>query len=169
VQIKATFKDNLSFRATPDYYLGFKLYPNGNYDEVYNGPWPANFQSVFAASRHGHKTAFVSDQGPPARLCPGAGRPAHPSPSLARTGAGAGGFAINSANGRSRMKCLIRGSPRCPAKLGRPRREPAPRARGGLRRFPIKNKFSPGQWPRARIRLSALDVTACGCQPSELF
>lgn len=38
VQIKATFKDNLSFRATPDYYLGFKLYPDGNYDEVYNGP-----------------------------------------------------------------------------------------------------------------------------------
>jgi hypothetical protein len=27
VQIKATFKDSLTFRTIPDYYLGFKLYP----------------------------------------------------------------------------------------------------------------------------------------------
>src|SRR3954470_5346699 len=29
VQIKATFKDSLTFRSVPDYYLGFKLYPDG--------------------------------------------------------------------------------------------------------------------------------------------
>ena len=38
VQVKATFKNSLTFRTCPDYYLGFKLYPNGEYDEVYNGP-----------------------------------------------------------------------------------------------------------------------------------
>jgi len=38
VQVKATFKDSLGFGLTPDYYLGIKLYPDGRYDEVYNGP-----------------------------------------------------------------------------------------------------------------------------------
>ena len=38
VQIKATFKDSLTFKTIPDYYLGFKLYPDGRHDEVFNGP-----------------------------------------------------------------------------------------------------------------------------------
>lgn len=38
VQIKATFKDSLTFRKCPDYYLGFKLNPDGTYEEVFNGP-----------------------------------------------------------------------------------------------------------------------------------
>ncbi len=38
VQIKATFKDSLTFKSVPDYYLGFKLYPDGRHEEVFNGP-----------------------------------------------------------------------------------------------------------------------------------
>ena len=38
VQIKATFKDSLTFKTCPDYYLGFKLYPDGGFEEVFNGP-----------------------------------------------------------------------------------------------------------------------------------
>ena len=38
VQIKATFKDQLTFKTVPDYYLGFKLYESGRHDEIYNGP-----------------------------------------------------------------------------------------------------------------------------------
>lgn len=38
VQIKATFKESLTFRKCPHYYLGLKLYPNGEFDEVFNGP-----------------------------------------------------------------------------------------------------------------------------------
>lgn len=38
IQIKATFKDSLTFRTTPDYYLGLKLFPDGRYEEIYNGP-----------------------------------------------------------------------------------------------------------------------------------
>ncbi len=38
VQIKATFKNSLTFKTTPDFLLGFKLYPNGTYEEVFNGP-----------------------------------------------------------------------------------------------------------------------------------
>jgi hypothetical protein len=38
VQIKATFKDSLTFRTVPDYYLGFKLYEDGRHQEIYNGP-----------------------------------------------------------------------------------------------------------------------------------
>ncbi len=38
VQVKATFKDSLTFRAVPEYYLGLKLYQDGTHEEVYNGP-----------------------------------------------------------------------------------------------------------------------------------
>jgi len=38
VQVKATFKDSLTFRTMPDYYLGLKLYRDGTHEEVYNGP-----------------------------------------------------------------------------------------------------------------------------------
>jgi hypothetical protein len=38
VQIKATFKKHLTIRSIPDYYLGFQLFPDGNFEEIYNGP-----------------------------------------------------------------------------------------------------------------------------------
>lgn len=38
VQIKATFKDSLTFKTVPDCYLGFKLYPDGRHEEIFNGP-----------------------------------------------------------------------------------------------------------------------------------
>jgi hypothetical protein len=38
VQIKATFKDSLTFKTVPDYYLGFKLHPDGRHEEIFNGP-----------------------------------------------------------------------------------------------------------------------------------
>ena len=38
VQIKATFKDSLTFGSVPDYYLGFKLHKDGRHEEIFNGP-----------------------------------------------------------------------------------------------------------------------------------
>jgi hypothetical protein len=38
VQIKATFKDSLTFRSIPDYYLGLKLNWDGSHEVVSNGP-----------------------------------------------------------------------------------------------------------------------------------
>lgn len=38
VQIKATFKDSLTFKKVPDYYLGIKIYEDGTYEEIFNGP-----------------------------------------------------------------------------------------------------------------------------------
>jgi hypothetical protein len=38
VQVKATFQDSLTFRATPELYLGFKLYSDGRHEVVFNGP-----------------------------------------------------------------------------------------------------------------------------------
>jgi len=42
VQIKATFRDNLTFPAgknnIPEYYLGLKLLEDGSFEEIYNGP-----------------------------------------------------------------------------------------------------------------------------------
>jgi hypothetical protein len=38
VQIKATFKQHLTVRSIPEYYLGFQLFPNGQFEEIYNGP-----------------------------------------------------------------------------------------------------------------------------------
>jgi hypothetical protein len=40
VQIKATMKESLTFPADhiPDYYLGIKVYKDGSFSEVFNGP-----------------------------------------------------------------------------------------------------------------------------------
>lgn len=44
VQVKATFRDSLTFKSTPEYLLGFKLYPDGRYEEIYNGPGALIFE-----------------------------------------------------------------------------------------------------------------------------
>jgi hypothetical protein len=44
LQIKATFKDSLTFKTIPDYYLGFKLFPDGRHEEVFNGPGSAIYE-----------------------------------------------------------------------------------------------------------------------------
>jgi hypothetical protein len=44
VQIKATFKDSLTFKGKPDYYLGLKLYENGQPEEIFNGPGKVIFE-----------------------------------------------------------------------------------------------------------------------------
>jgi hypothetical protein len=38
VQIKATFKESLTYNHAPDYYIGIKLYENGDFKVIYNGP-----------------------------------------------------------------------------------------------------------------------------------
>jgi len=38
VQIKATFKDHLSFGKEPVLYLGLKLERDGTYEVIFNGP-----------------------------------------------------------------------------------------------------------------------------------
>lgn len=38
VQVKATFKDHLTFKREPMLYLGLKLYPEGRYEVIFNGP-----------------------------------------------------------------------------------------------------------------------------------
>jgi hypothetical protein len=38
VQIKATFQDHLTFTKAPELYLGLKLYRDGTYDQIFNGP-----------------------------------------------------------------------------------------------------------------------------------
>jgi hypothetical protein len=52
VQIKATFKQSLTMRSVPDFYLGFRLLPNGEFEEVYNGP------GLPIANRYGHRKGF---------------------------------------------------------------------------------------------------------------
>ncbi len=37
VQIKATFKNSLTFKTIPDYYIGIKINEDGTYSEIYNG------------------------------------------------------------------------------------------------------------------------------------
>jgi hypothetical protein len=51
VQIKATFKNSLTFSSCPEYYLGFKLFPNGEHKEVFNGPGRLILER-FAKRRH---------------------------------------------------------------------------------------------------------------------
>lgn len=54
VQIKATFRDQLTFKTVPDYYLGFKLKPDGTYEEVFNGPGSLIFDRYSHRKGIGH-------------------------------------------------------------------------------------------------------------------
>ena len=38
VQIKATFKESLTYNHSPHYYIGIKLFHNGDFRVIYNGP-----------------------------------------------------------------------------------------------------------------------------------
>lgn len=38
VQVKATFQNQLTFKTNSDYYLGLKLFADGHYEEIFNGP-----------------------------------------------------------------------------------------------------------------------------------
>lgn len=58
VQIKATFKDSLTFKTVPDYYLGFKLHPDGHYEGVFNGPGQIIFERY--ATRKGCGVSLLS-------------------------------------------------------------------------------------------------------------
>jgi len=52
VQIKATFKESLTFRTVPDYYIGIKIHEDGSYTEIYNGP------SEPIQGKYGHRKWF---------------------------------------------------------------------------------------------------------------
>ena len=52
VQIKATFKEHLTFKKVPDFYLGIKIHENGSYDEIFNGP------GELIARKYGHRSGF---------------------------------------------------------------------------------------------------------------
>lgn len=58
VQIKATFKESLTFSFVPDYYLGFRLFPDGSYEEIFNGPGKDIYDHW--ASRKGIGVALLS-------------------------------------------------------------------------------------------------------------
>jgi hypothetical protein len=58
VQIKATFKDSLTFKTVPDYYLGFKLYSDGRHEEIFNGPGKLIYDRY--ASRKGAGVVLLS-------------------------------------------------------------------------------------------------------------
>src|SRR5260370_30511781 len=43
---KATFKDSLTFGTIPDYYLGFKLNEDGQFEEIFNGPGKLIYEHI---------------------------------------------------------------------------------------------------------------------------
>lgn len=58
VQVKATFQNHLTFKGTPDYFLGFKLFSDGSYEEIYNGPGAPIFEKY--AHRRGIGNVLLS-------------------------------------------------------------------------------------------------------------
>lgn len=52
VQIKATFQDSLTIAKTPDYYLGIKIFKDGTYEEIFNGP------GRFIEEQYGHRKGY---------------------------------------------------------------------------------------------------------------
>ncbi|WP_448041104.1 DUF6998 domain-containing protein [Bradyrhizobium liaoningense] len=55
VQIKATFQDHLTFKTTPDLYLGFKLFRDGTHEVIFNGPGRIIFDHYAARVGIGEK------------------------------------------------------------------------------------------------------------------
>ena len=55
VQVKATFKESLTFSSVPEFYLGIKLFENGTYEEIYNGPGKVIFDHYRHRSGIGEK------------------------------------------------------------------------------------------------------------------
>ena len=55
VQIKATFKDKLTIKEIPDYYLGFKINKDGTFEEIYNGPAKKIIEKFSTRSGFGNK------------------------------------------------------------------------------------------------------------------
>ena len=56
VQIKATFKDSIGLRFLPDNLLVFKLFADGKYEEIYNGP------GIYIKEKFGHRKGFDEKQ-----------------------------------------------------------------------------------------------------------
>ena len=56
VQIKATFKDKLTLTVVPDFYLGIRLFEDGTYEEIFNGP------GFVIAERYSHRSGFGQKQ-----------------------------------------------------------------------------------------------------------
>lgn len=52
IQIKATFKKSLTYNHNPDYYIGIKLYEDGTFKVVYNGP------GRYIKPHYGHRKGF---------------------------------------------------------------------------------------------------------------
>ncbi len=52
VQIKATFKDSLTFKKVSDYYIGIKISQDGSYTEIFNGP------GSYIANEYSHRKGF---------------------------------------------------------------------------------------------------------------
>jgi len=52
VQIKATFKDPLTFSKIPEYYLGIKINEDGSYTKIYNGP------GKYIVAKYRHRKGF---------------------------------------------------------------------------------------------------------------
>lgn len=52
VQIKATFKDKLTFKKECDYYIGLKIFADGTYEEIFNGP------GVYIKEHYQHRAGF---------------------------------------------------------------------------------------------------------------
>jgi hypothetical protein len=58
IQIKATFKESLTYNHAPDYFIGIKLDKGGDFQVVYNGPGKY-IQEVFAHRKHIGKQLLV--------------------------------------------------------------------------------------------------------------
>jgi len=55
VQIKATFKNSLTFKKVSDYYIGIKIFEDGTYEEIFNGP------GKVIENKYNHRKGFGKD------------------------------------------------------------------------------------------------------------
>lgn len=59
VQIKAGFKNSLTFKKVPDLYLGLRLSEDGSHEVVFNGPGAAIAEAIQARAGFGEKLLSI--------------------------------------------------------------------------------------------------------------
>ncbi|UQV17617.1 hypothetical protein MU852_12285 [Brevundimonas albigilva] len=60
VQIKAGFKDSLTFKKTPDLYLGLRLSEDGSHEVIFNGPGDVIAEAMKTRAGFGEKLLSIS-------------------------------------------------------------------------------------------------------------
>jgi len=60
IQIKATQSNRIAITNEPDYLIVIRIYPDGNWEEIYNGPGAPIWQIAGKPQKNGQRIVYLS-------------------------------------------------------------------------------------------------------------